>query len=352
MKLFLQIFILLVGIAPTLSKAQCNAIILANDSTICNGDSTTLNAIVVISCSPWTFQWSSGETTASINAKPTTTTTYILTSTDSGHVSQMDTFTVYVANCNTGCGITAAANKSALCLGDSTNIRAMNPVGCVQPLTYTWMPGGATTQDIKVIPSTTTMYTLTATDGTNTYIDSTNIIVVNCGTSCSVTITSPDTAICKGNSALLNASLILTCPNLTLTWTPGNISGSNALVSPTVTTTYTLTGFDGVRTFTDTFKVTVNECSGIKENTGITDFTSIVNSTEEKLTLSVKAPDIKFIETRLMNITGQVFETTRLQKNSGGIYTQTYFTLGLSPGVYIVSVYTDKGMLSQKVILQ
>ncbi len=334
------------------SKAQCNAIILATDSTICNGDSTSLNAIVVISCGPWTFQWSpNGETTSSINAKPTVTTTYVLTSTDSGGIAQSDTFTVFVANCNAGCGVTAAAKKNGLCLGDSTTIRAMSPLGCLQPLTYTWMPGGETTQGISVKPTTTTTFTLTATDGTNTYVDSTQILVVNC-TNCSVSIVSPDTAICKGNSALLNASMILTCPNLTLTWTPGNISGGSALVSPTVTTTYTLSGFDGVRTFTDTFKVKVNICGGIKEDVGITEFNSIVNRQEEKLTLIISTQDIRSIETKLMSITGQVLQTTQLQNNSMGVYTHSYSTVGLAPGVYIISVFTDKGVLSQKIVLQ
>lgn len=97
---------------------------------------------------------------------------------------------------------------------------------------YSWS-SGQTTESITVSPASTTNYTLTVTDGNG------------CTGSASATVSvdqlpipnagMPQT-ICEGTGANLVGS-----GGTTYTWNPGNISGSNVTVFPTVTTTYTLT---------------------------------------------------------------------------------------------------------------
>jgi L,D-peptidoglycan transpeptidase YkuD (ErfK/YbiS/YcfS/YnhG family) len=60
-------------------------------------------------------------------------------------------------------------------------------------------------------------------------------------------------AICAGASQTLTAAGSAT----NFTWTPSEITSGNAVVNPTVTTTYTLTGDDGICSNTANVTVTV-----------------------------------------------------------------------------------------------
>src|SRR5687767_5087406 len=68
---------------------------------------------------------------------------------------------------------------------------------------------------------------------------------------CSIN-TSPDAAICEGDSTSLSAA-----GAHTYTWNPGALNGSTISVSPLTTTTYTVIGTDTLLSCSDTAYVTV-----------------------------------------------------------------------------------------------
>jgi hypothetical protein len=77
---------------------------------------------------------------------------------------------------------------------------------------------------------------------------------LNVSNACNVTISASSTAICVGKSDTLTAS-----GASTYTWLPGGTTGNNLIVSPTVTTTYTVNAVDSTGcTSSTTITITVN----------------------------------------------------------------------------------------------
>ena len=139
---------------------------------------------------------------------------------------------------STNCGLIAPVTSATVCSGQTATISANTNL--TNP-TFSWSPGGQTTQTITVTPGTTTVYTVTV-NGLNPA--STPTTLVNTGT---VTITSatpitvsPSAAsICSGQSTVLTASG--TGP---FVWLASNGAAPPATgivtVSPSTTTTYTV----------------------------------------------------------------------------------------------------------------
>jgi hypothetical protein len=115
-----------------------------------------------------------------------------------------------------------ASPSTTVCLGNSATLTASGGT------TFTWSPNGETTNTITVTPTVTTVYTVTN----------------NCGAVQTVTITvAPiptisvnNATICAGQSATLTAS-----GGNTYVWSNGATT-SSIVVSPTITTQYTVTG--------------------------------------------------------------------------------------------------------------
>jgi hypothetical protein len=129
-----------------------------NSETICAGDPATLTATT--SANSPTYLWNdpANSTTASITLSPSSTTTYTVTVTDG------------VTGCaNSGSGTvtvnplpTASVNSETICAGGSATLMATTSASSA---TYLWSPGEATTASITVSPTSTTIYTVTVTDG-------------------------------------------------------------------------------------------------------------------------------------------------------------------------------------------
>lgn len=109
---------------------------------------------------------------ASPVAHPSATTLFHVTVTNSGSgCHSSDTVTVYVGN-TISANITGNTN---LCPGNSTTLTA-NALGGGGGYTYSWTPGGATTQSITVSPIVNTTYSCTITGscvGANTTVSTT-----------------------------------------------------------------------------------------------------------------------------------------------------------------------------------
>lgn len=179
-------------------------------------------------------------------ATPTATTIFTITLTippiNSNGSACTITNTVQVTISTPTINITAPS--TTICLGNSTTLTASGAS------TYTWSTG-ANTSSIAVTPSITTTYTVT---GANTSgCVSTKTVTIYVAPNFTLTATASPTAICAGNSTTLTAS-----GASTYTWNPGSLSGATLVVTPTITTTYTITGSNGGCINTKTLTVLVN----------------------------------------------------------------------------------------------
>lgn len=224
-----QTITITVGTAPTPVIAASPA------GTICSGTSVTLSATGAAS-----FTWMPGNLSgASVNVTPLTTTTYTVTGNNNGCTSTSSrTITV-----NPTPSVSLSASSSSICTGQNV---ALTASGANNYLWSTGATGAAQTES----PASTTTYTII---GMNGACRDTAALTITVNPLPVLTLTSTASSICQGNSTTLTAS-----GAATYTWMPGNLSGSTVIVSPSATTTYTLTGtsVDGC-TSTRTITITV-----------------------------------------------------------------------------------------------
>ncbi|MEI6853107.1 MAG: PKD-like domain-containing protein, partial [Bacteroidota bacterium] len=210
----------------------------ATPATICNGQSTDLTG-----SGANTYSWLPGSLSGSpVNVSPTSTTIYTVTGTSAAGCTGVGTVTVTV---NPLPLVTASATSPSICLGSCTDLTAGGAS------TYVWNPGGMTGTTINVCPGTNTTYTVTGTSaagctGQNTVSVT---VVANPVTTASATLN----PICVGQSTTLQGG-----GASAYVWQPGGMVGSSVVVSPIVTTTYTVTGTSGNCSSSATITITVN----------------------------------------------------------------------------------------------
>lgn len=130
-------------------------------------------------------------------------------------------------------------NINVIATASSTNV-------CVSALvvltgaganTYSWQPGNLLGSQLNVNPTTTTTYTLTGTNVNG--CQGTASITINVMQQTNVSLLATPNQICFGESSTITLS-----GATTYTLQPGNLTsnGSAFVVSPTMTTTYTVTG--------------------------------------------------------------------------------------------------------------
>lgn len=199
--------------------ASCNG--------LCNGGIQPVN---IAGSPPFTFSWQpGGQTTSAIsNLCPNT---YSVTITDSKGCSAISIDTILQPPVLTS---TAIPTTSSCCNGTVT----AQANGGSLPYTYSWQPGGQTTSAITgLCPGG---HTVTITDAKGCTKSASAIV----GGAPSFTLASmAPTTICSGSSATLTAST--SGPGvISYSWSPGNYIGNPYIVSPSSTTTYTVTATD------------------------------------------------------------------------------------------------------------
>ena len=280
------------SIVRTLTVVPLPTLTVSPNSTICSGKSVTLGA-----AGANTYQWNFGPTTASVGVAPGVTTNYTVTGYGTGNCSSKEIITITVnaspvltltpasttlcagsvmtlsvsgapsytwntgANTNTlqiaptsntsytvigeavnGCTTAAVKNISTLVsptvsITGPTVTCAGSPVTLVGSgaTTYTWSTG-VFTNSITPSPTTTTIYTLT---GKNANVcTKTSTIEVTVNQLPVLSITPSNTTICLGSTYTLAAT-----GADTYTWN-ASINSNSIVVSPTVNTSYSLTGVD------------------------------------------------------------------------------------------------------------
>ncbi|MBU2930126.1 Ig-like domain-containing protein, partial [Winogradskyella psychrotolerans] len=200
------------------------------DQSICEGSSTILTATGGTS-----YLWSTGDTTASIEVSPTYETTYSV-EVSNDYCSSSDDVTIYV---NTAPEILISENI-VIMEGESTTLTVSGGE------TYAWSTG-ETTESISVNPINTTTYSVSA-NGPNGCLNSAEVTVTVIPEL--IAIAGGDESICSGETITLSAS-----GGSNYIWNTGYL-GSELTVSPTETTTYTVT-VENEFGYSDTDDVTV-----------------------------------------------------------------------------------------------
>jgi gliding motility-associated-like protein len=172
---------------------------------------------------------------------PTSSTVYAITGANaSGCVSSPVSVSI---NVTPNPVLTTSASPATICAGGSSTLSASGAI------TYTWSTG-ANTPTIQVSPGSSQTYTVRGTNASG--CTSTSLVPVNVTPVPSLSIIATSASICVGRSTTLSAS-----GASSYTWMPGNLSGNSIVVSPSVNTTYTLTGSTGACVGQTTRMITV-----------------------------------------------------------------------------------------------
>jgi|GEM_PF-1847832 len=228
--------------------------VVASPTPACTNVSTTVTA--------------SGATTYSWSVGGITTNSVVISWPNPG-TKNVTIYGINSSGCNSSTNYSIAvtatptlalsAVTNPICVGSST---AINATGSAT--NYSWSPGGSlnvtTGSHVTATPGTTTTYTVVGTAATCSASTAITITVTPTPT---LVITPSTPTVCAAASETLTAT-----GGTSYTWSPGTglstTTGSVTIASPTVTTTYTLTGSNGGCVVTKTVSVFVpaNSCSG------------------------------------------------------------------------------------------
>lgn len=201
----------------------------ASSTVVCSGSTITLTG-----SGASTYTWTNGVTDG-IAFTPSASTLYTVTGKDASGCNGAGSVSVTV-----NITPTLTVNSGAVCPG---GIFVMTPGGAS---TYTYSSGSAT-----VTPSSSSMYTVTGTSAQGCAALSTAISTVNIVGSLTVSISGP-TVICFGETANLTAG-----GASTYTWSTGSQAYTIA-PTPTVSTTYSVTGASGSCSNTAVTTISIN----------------------------------------------------------------------------------------------
>lgn len=135
---------------------------------------------------------------------------------------------------------------SLICIGNAANLTS-TLVGGTAPYTYSWMPGGFTTSNVSVSPTTTTTYSLNIFDSKGCGQIPT-VFTVNVNPPLSVSVSAQNTGICPGTTAQITPSVSGGNGVYNYLWLPGNFTTPSIFISNLTNPVYTVIVSDGCGT--------------------------------------------------------------------------------------------------------
>ena len=159
-------------------------------------------------------------------------------------------------------------------------------------------------------------------------VEMTQLVTITINPLPSINAVSTESLLCAGQTASLSAS-----GAATYTWNPGG-TGTSIAVSPTVTTTYSVSGTDANGCVNNAvFTQSVSTCTGISEiTTGNNVISLFPNPVSGYLTVRTDEP-IQFIS--IYTTVGKLIQTE----------TQNIFSVEhLASGMYMIKIQTERGM--------
>jgi len=305
-----------ISAAPVLSLSGGNA--------ICTGSSTSISASGASN-----YLWQPGSFSGSVQVvNPTVTTVYTVTGSNNLCNTQgMVTVTVFP-------NFTLQASASTtICAGDQTTITVTGAPH------YTINPGGFVDAPAIVAPFVSTQYFITGSNGTCSK-STTRIVALS--PLFSIQAAQSRSLICKGESVSITAS-----GAVHYAVNPGNITAMPAVVSPTVPTMYTVTGFNTDNCPADTIiPVTVVICTGIDTHQGNAEVSIYPNPASGNITVVAPAGCNGF---EITNALGSlVFEQTLSETKTVSIASDTW-----ANGLYLLKArFAGNETLVKKIVIQ
>ena len=291
-----------------------------NSGVICSGQSFTM-----FPSGASTYTYSSGSAIVS----PTANASYNVFGTDgNGCVSSA----AAISNVTVNALPTINVNSGAICAGQSFT---MLPSGAS---TYTYSSGSAI-----VSPTANASYNVFGTDVNGCTSSAAAISNVTVNALPTVNLVSNSTLLCIGQSATLTAS-----GANSFTWNPGSQTSSNVVVSPTITTNYTVVGTNTLTGCSNQTILTqsVSPCAGIETLMSNNNLTNIYpNPTNGLITIEINSNSKVYIT----NALGQLIfnETMDAGKHHIDIQNQ-------SSGIYFVQIIVKQNNTIEniKIVLQ
>ncbi len=203
---------------------------------------------------PYTYSWSNGATTDSVSLS---SGTYTVSITDNVGCTIKDS--VYINNSSSFFILTSSTpNVCAASMGSaSVSVYYGTP-----PYTYSWSPGGQTTDIISGLSAGSYYVTVTDSNGCSS---TDSAIVYN--DSVSYSVSASPALILAGDSTYLSAYCNI---NATYSWAPAasvtNPDSANSYAKPAVTTVYTVTITTGCGVYTDTVTVALGCANTFNES--------------------------------------------------------------------------------------
>jgi gliding motility-associated-like protein len=225
-----------VNVVPFLS-----VFIAANPSGVCAGGTSTLTATGASS-----YTWSpnaGGGTSATTVVSPAAGTIYTVTA-KSGACIATQTVNIPIIS---SMSVSIFATSSTVCAGQTATLTATGGSS------YSWSSntGGATTQTVAVTPFVSTIYSVTATNGS---CSATQTVAIMVNPTPTLSIVASPTSVCAAGSSTLTVS---GATSYTWSASAGGVNTSTTVVTPAVTTVYSVTGSDGTCTSTQTITLNV-----------------------------------------------------------------------------------------------
>ncbi len=231
-------------------------------TTLCAGQTVTLttDATIYYQSSPLSIDWGDGAGATNYYTQPQTFSyptvgNYTIIATGyAGGCSSTHTQVIHVTAPSTPTITLTPSFTSSLCIGACRTYTANGA------LTYTWSTG-ATTPTVTLCPTVTTTYSLQGTSACGIVGTKTFVVTVYAPQT-PITVLANPNPICIGASTSLQAS-----GANSYTWSGaglGTAQGNNIPITPTVTTTYTVIGNNGIcatNTQSAVVTVTVNSAS-------------------------------------------------------------------------------------------
>jgi hypothetical protein len=258
-------------------------------------------------------------------------TIYTVTGTDANGCTGTDFITIGVDPLPV---ITVTPASATVCSGSSGTLTAGGAIN------YTWLPGPVSGASVVITPGASGVYTVT---GNNGNCSNTATVSVSLIPSPTVTINASKSSVCPGQNVVLTAGGAV---GYILVNTSAALPGSSVVVSPTITTTYSISGTAanncsnvGVKT------VTVDACVGLEtiSKTISNELRLFPNPSKGEFTMATET-DARF---EIINSIGQVVRTVILDEKNDH---KTQIT-NLPGGIYFVSSLNDKNAPKRKVIV-
>jgi PKD repeat protein len=292
--------------------------ITASNATICPGNSATLTASGATN-----YTWNPGALTGSAQVvSPSAFTIYTITG-SSGTCSNTKTVSVSVVT-----GTAIASNNSPVCVGSTILLFSNGGAS------FNWTGPNSfmsTSQNPSILNAQVNhggVYTVSTTVSGCTFTAATSVSVVPLPV---ISVTASSTNICVGQSATLTAS-----GATNYTFNPGNSNLNPSVFSPTLNTTYTVTGVAGSGcSSTSAITVSVSPCTGIEVISSGEGFVTYPNPTQGIVT--VKFGEVFSGRIQIFNVIGQELIAKEINKSE-------MISIDLSSfakGTYILRVKSD-----------